>query len=806
MRHVFLVIGAASLLLIPALASSAAHQSRHSTGIGPLGAVPPHVDGKTVGHLTSPVAGKRVHAAAAGNAASGPTKADNLTYGNADQLDPNTDEGGPVMHSSKVYAMYWVPAGYSQSSNYQTLINRFFTDVAADSGTGGNVYSTLQQYYDTTGGIEYSASWGGSAVDTNAFPSDGCDINQYDGFTIQNTTNCLDDTQLQEEIQAFADAQHWDHGPNVQIFLFTPKNVASCIDDPFNSDFGQDCSYSDYCAYHSAFFSGGSTDTDTADEYIYANMPWPNQQIFDGTNTYTSDCDGGDHPNGDGTPAANDTNAADEVLGVTSHEHSEAWTDPLGTGWWVDNDSSAYAGFENGDLCAWYFPSRAKSTGSPAIDSGNAYDQVINGHHYFVQGEWSNKNATSAGNSGCVWSFGYPTESTLATISGTATVGHVLNADAGSWTGSPTSYKYEWLRCDSSGDQCKLVKTTLSATTSATYALVSADDKHTMRVRVTATNTSGHGSPATSDATSVVDGEPVLTANPIITGTTDVGHTLTATNLGTWSPAATSYKTSWLRCDNAGANCKVVKAATVTAAPVSYALTKADDKMTIRLQIVATNSAGVSDTYLGDANGPIGGEPESTGGGPAISGGTTVGSTLTGDVGSWSHVPTSYAYSWLRCSGTCKVIKKGTLKQPATTTTYKLTKADDKATIQFQAVGSNSAGSGDTASDQVGPITGEPADGTARITGTASVGQTLTATTGDWSPAATKYKYDWLRCDNTGNSCKVFKSATMTATSMTYKLVAADATHTIKVTVTASNAAGSSDPKTSTATAVVTSV
>jgi hypothetical protein len=219
--------------------------------------------------------------------------------------------------------------------------------------------------------------------------------------------------------------------------------------------------------------------------------------------------------------------------------------------------------------------------------------------------------------------------------------------------------------------------------------------------------------------------------------------------------------------------------------------------------VIASNAAGVSDTYVGDANGPIGGEPESSGGGPAITGTASVGSTLTGDVGSWSHVPTSYSFSWLRCDGGCKVIKKGTLKPPTTTTTYVLTKADDKMTIEFQVVASNASGVGDTVFDQTGTVTGEPASGTAGITGTATVGQTLTATTGSWTPAATKYKYEWLRCDAGGNNCKTSKSVTTTATSTTYKLTAADATHTIRVRVTASNAAGSSDPVSSSATSTV---
>ena len=44
---------------------------------------------------------------------------------------------GPVMHANSTYAIYWVPAGYTMSSDYSTVIDRFLGDVAADSGKIG---------------------------------------------------------------------------------------------------------------------------------------------------------------------------------------------------------------------------------------------------------------------------------------------------------------------------------------------------------------------------------------------------------------------------------------------------------------------------------------------------------------------------------------------------------------------------------------------------------------------------------------------------------------------------------------------
>jgi hypothetical protein len=87
------------------------------------------------------------------------------------------------------------------------------------------------------------------------------------------------------------------------------------------------------------------------------------------------------------------------------------------------------------------------------------------------------------------------------------------------------------------------------------------------------------------------------------------------------------------------------------------------------------------------------------------------------------------------------------------------------------------------------------------ISGTPTVGQTLTASNGTWNNTPTSYVYQWLRCSASGGSCV----SVANGTSKTYTLVGADASHTIRARVTASNADGSasaeSDPTTAVAAA-----
>jgi hypothetical protein len=89
------------------------------------------------------------------------------------------------------------------------------------------------------------------------------------------------------------------------------------------------------------------------------------------------------------------------------------------------------------------------------------------------------------------------------TVSGNAQEGQTLSASAGSWSGSPTSYSFQWQRCDSTGAGCSPV----GGATASSYALTGADVGATMRIVVTATNSAGSAS-ASSGATAVVTSAP----------------------------------------------------------------------------------------------------------------------------------------------------------------------------------------------------------------------------------------------------------------------------------------------------------
>ena len=92
-----------------------------------------------------------------------------------------------------------------------------------------------------------------------------------------------------------------------------------------------------------------------------------------------------------------------------------------------------------------------------------------------------------------------PVPKTPPTISGTAEVGITLVATRGTWSNNPTSFHFQWLRCDTTGSACLAI----SSATAKIYTPTSADIGHTLRVSVTAHNSSGSAS-ASSAATAVV--------------------------------------------------------------------------------------------------------------------------------------------------------------------------------------------------------------------------------------------------------------------------------------------------------------
>jgi hypothetical protein len=177
-----------------------------------------------------------------------------------------------------------------------------------------------------------------------------------------------------------------------------------------------------------------------------------------------------------------------------------------------------------------------------------------------------------------------PANTVLPAISG-----QLVTTSDGTWSGSPSSFAYQWLRCPAlggkpDGSDCAEI----GGATNNSYGPATGDVGLTLRARVTAGNADGKTS-AISKATAVVATQPgpPNTSPPTISGTTTVGSTLTA-NPGTWTGTSITFAYQWQRCDTAGAACSAITSATTN----TYVLVSDDAAHTLRVAVTATDASG----------------------------------------------------------------------------------------------------------------------------------------------------------------------------------------------------------------------
>ncbi len=260
--------------------------------------------------------------------------------------------GGPVMPSNTNYGLYWDPAGAPlYPAGYEAGIDRYFEDLAHDSGGVQNTDSVLVQYSDGAGeAAAYDSRFGGALTDTDAYPANGCTAAPI----------CLTEAQIRSEITSYVQAHGLPEDLEHEYFLLTPPGVESCL-----SSNGKSCSdgtaHPVYCAYHGYIQSAGGV-------IVFANNPY----------LAGLSCDlGEEFPNGNPSDAT--------IAGGLAHEHSESVTDPELNAWFDSKEQ------EVADKCRTF--KLATEFGEPlgkAPDGAN-YNQVIDGDLYWYQQEWSNE-------------------------------------------------------------------------------------------------------------------------------------------------------------------------------------------------------------------------------------------------------------------------------------------------------------------------------------------------------------------------------------------------------------------------------
>jgi IPT/TIG domain len=265
--------------------------------------------------------------------------------------------GGPVMPSNTNYTLYWDPSGApAYPAGYESGLNRYFEDLAHDSGGAQNSDSVLTQYKDAAGEFaNYNSHFGGALIDTAPYPANGC----------SSAPTCLTDAQLRAEIVRYVAEYKLPTDLQHEYFLLTPAGVESCFEAA-----GHSCSvgskHAAYCSYHGHIPVTGGV-------IVYANDPYING----------SGCDPGEeHPNNNPSDAT--------IGGGLAHEHSESVTDPELSAWYDKR------GNEVADKCATGKEATEFGVALGKAPDGAKYNQVINKDLYWYQQEWSNETGGCA--------------------------------------------------------------------------------------------------------------------------------------------------------------------------------------------------------------------------------------------------------------------------------------------------------------------------------------------------------------------------------------------------------------------------
>ena len=371
-----------------------------------------------------------------------------------------------------------------------------------------------------------------------------------------------------------------------------------------------------------------------------------------------------------------------------------------------------------------------------------------------------------------------PSNTELPSISGLLQDGSSLLAALGSWTGSgPLSFSKVWELCDATGQNCKAIEGAVGST----LALISSEIGDTVRLAVTASNSTG-STTAYSEPTSLV--KALLPANaelPTIGGLLQDGSSLLAT-LGSWTGSGPlSFSKVWELCDASGQSCKAIEGAVGS----SLALVTSEIGDTVRLAVTATNSGG-STTAYSEPTSAIKALLPSFSALPSIVGSLIDGSTLESLKGTWTGSAPTFSYRWLLCNATgasCNPI------EGATTSHLGLITSMIGSTLRLAVTATNSAGSTTATSEPTSAIKALLASNTKlpAISGLAEDGQTLTGALGSWTGSEPSFSQQWELCNSKGEACKAIEKAF----GSTLALLASEVGGTVRLAVTATNSAGS---------------
>jgi phosphodiesterase/alkaline phosphatase D-like protein len=459
--------------------------------------------------------------------------------------------GGPVMASNTNYAVYWAPSGApAYPSDYQPGLNRYFEDLTHDSGGHENTESVAAQYNDSAGEFAtYNSHFGGALIDTHAYPKNGCSA----------ATICLTDAQIRAELKRYIAEMGLPHDLAHEYFVLTPPKVEDCFEAS-----SKECSVGSsapaYCAYH------GNVPLSEG-EIIYSNDPYVTNVVGQG-GAY---CEKGNHPNGTSSDGA--------LAGGLSHEHAESITDPEPNNAWTDWATGNTTGYEIGDKCGYNYGSSLGKT------TFGEYNQLINGHTYFYQQEWSNQGHE------CLQRLTFKGAEPTASFTSTPSTGNVVQLDATGSTAPGGISRYDW-QFNAAGPSHNLPGEPYETTSPTSSVKLPAEGTYTVALTIYAADGTSAGTArlvqarATSSPTVLVEAaSSVKQTEATLNGKVNPNGSAVTECVLEYGPTTAYGKST---------PCAPAPGAGSTPVTVSGAVTGLEPNSTYHFRVTATNTGGTS--------------------------------------------------------------------------------------------------------------------------------------------------------------------------------------------------------------------
>jgi hypothetical protein len=326
--------------------------------------------------------------------------------------------GGPVLHSTDAYVIYWNPTG-GYRGDWERLIDRYFRDVGSASGRNDNVFALDTQYNDAGGPAANKTTFRGSYTDSNPFPTSAEGGNCIEAAQIV----CLTDRQIKAELQhvitSVAPPLPGATGTPV-YYLLTPPGVTVCTDSGTPGSCSNSAAlesevkeveartapapvHTGICGYHG--FANGP-----ASLVPYVVQPWvageagmqrglgptpdvlacqdaralqePNQ--LSGLNPFGNFAEG----------------LADVIIADLSAEQQNVEINPLLNGWYQTSTSA-----EQADVCQFNFgpPPLPPLQPNPDTEAANLSNEKINENPYYLPWAFDSADVTAGKGFKC-WS------------------------------------------------------------------------------------------------------------------------------------------------------------------------------------------------------------------------------------------------------------------------------------------------------------------------------------------------------------------------------------------------------------------